>query len=111
MFRKILKLEEMLYIEKDKMFLVFIDNIFLRGMMNLDFEFWWDMLIYIYSEYFIFRENECGFNCFCMIMIIGINDIEKVCDFMRKFILILEEKLLINFNCFKGNEKDDIFLK
>lgn len=101
----------MLYIEKDKMFLVFIDNIFLRGMMDLDFESWWYMLKDIYSRYFICRENEFGLNCFCIIMIIGINVIEKVCDFMGKFIFILEEKLLINFNCFKGNEMDVIFLK
>lgn len=110
-FRKISKSEEMLYIKKDKMSLVFIDNIFLRGTMNSDFEPWWDMLTHIHSKYLTSRENECGSNRLRMIMTTGTNDIEKACDFMRKSIPILEEKLSINLNCFKGNEKDAIFLK
>lgn len=98
MFRKIFRWEEMVYIDEDEKFLVFIDNIFLNGMMDLDFKNWWYMLKKVYGKYFICGDN--GLNCFCIIMIVGINVIERVCDFMRKFIFILNENLLINFNCF-----------
>lgn len=110
-FRKISTWKERLYIEKDKMSLVFIDNIFLRGTMDSDFESWWYMLKDIYSKYLTRRENEFGSNRLRIIMTTGTNAIEKACDFMRKSIPILDEKLLINLNCFEKNEKDEIFLK
>lgn len=110
-FRKISIWKEMLHIEKDKMSLVFIDNIFLRGTMDSDFESWWYMLKDIHSRYLTRRENEFGSNRLRIIMTTGTNAIEKACDFMGKSIPILEEKLLINLNCFKENEMDAIFLK
>lgn len=108
-FRKISRWEEMLYIDEDEMSLVFIDNIFLNGTMDSDFENWWYTLKEVYLKYLTRGDN--GSNRLRIIMTAGTNAIERACDFMRKSIPILKENLLINLNCLEENEKDDIFFK
>lgn len=94
-FRKLYLLEEFVYIDEDK-FLVFIDNIFFCNMMDLDFESWWDILDMIYKKYFVSYDVEVKLNCFCIVMIVRMNVIEKVCNYMGKVIFILNEIYLMD---------------
>lgn len=110
-FRKISKWKQLSYIEKDEKSLVFIDNVFLSGTMDSNFENWWHMLNQIHRNYLIHRGNEFGPNRLRIIMTAGTNVIERVCEYMRKSIPILDEKLLINLNNLTKEEKKDIFLK
>lgn len=48
-FRKIYFWEELQYVDDDKYVLVFIDNIFFRSMLDMDFENWWNELEKIYK--------------------------------------------------------------
>lgn len=110
-FRKISKWKQLLYIKKDERSLVFIDNVFLSGTMDSNFKDWWYMLNQIHRIYLTRRGNAFGPNRLRIIMTAGTNVIERVCEYMRKSIPILDEKLLINLNNLTKKEKKDIFLK
>lgn len=110
-FRKIYLLEELLYIDEDEKFLVFIDNIFFCRMMDLDFGRWWDKLDRIYEKYFESYDVEDKLKCFCIVIIVWLNVIEKVCIYMGKVIFILNEIYLINVGILVENEKDEILEK
>lgn len=110
-FRKISKWKQLSYIEKDEKSLVFIDNVFLSGTMDSNFKNWWYMLNKIHKEYLLRRGNEFGPNRLRIILTAGTNVIKRVCEYMRKSIPILDEKLLINLNFLTKEEKKDIFLK
>lgn len=109
-FRKLYLLEELVYIDDDK-FLVFIDNIFFCRMMDLDFGSWWDELDRIYEKYFVSYDVEDKLNCFCIVMIVRLNVIEKVCIYMGKVILILYEMYLMDVSKFIEKEKNEILEK
>lgn len=109
-FRKLYLLEEFVYIDEDK-FLVFIDNIFFCNMMDLDFGSWWDELDRIYEKYFVRYDVEDEFNCFCIVMIVRLNVIKKVCVYMGKVILILNEMYLMDVSKLVEKEKNEILEK
>lgn len=108
-FRKISKSEELSYIDKDESSLVFIDNLFLSGTMDSNFQKWWGSLNRIHQNYLSQKKNEFGPSRLCIIMTTGTNAIERACDFMTGSIPIFNKK--INISSLEEKEKEDIFLK
>lgn len=48
-FRNIYFWDELQYVDDDEYVLVFIDNIFFRSILDMDFENWWNELDRIYK--------------------------------------------------------------
>lgn len=57
-------------------------------------------------------KNKIGLylGCFWIVMIVRMNVIKRVCDYMGKDMFIFNKRLIININNLIENEKDDIFV-
>lgn len=79
--------------------------------MDCYFEKWWVKLKEIYDNCIVGERNELGLNCFCIVFIVWLNVIEKVCVYMGKIIFIFNEKLLVDVSKLIEREKNEIFFK
>lgn len=75
-------------------------------MVDLDFEKWWDCLNKMYDKYFVCNNDDLGLYCFCIVMIVRLNVIEKVCVYMGKIIFIFYEEYLIDVSYIFVDEKE-----
>lgn len=110
-FRKVQSLEELAYIDHDKMSLVFIDNIFFRRTMDSDLGNWGDELNRIYDTYVASYDVKDNLYRLRIVMTTRSNVTEKSGTYMEKVTPILRKIYLIDASKLAENEKDDILEK
>lgn len=78
--------------------------------MDLYFEDWWIEFEKIYNNYFVCNVKGKRINCFCIIISVWENVIERVC-YMEKIIFIFYDNFLKDISKLIEIEKDIILIK
>lgn len=109
-FRLIRFSEELSYIDKNKAYLVLIDDFSPQQIMG-SVANWWNNFDYLYTKCFQNNERESGTNRVRLIITARENVIDRACHSMGKTTPILNERFRVNNNVLNGDEKEKIFLQ